>query len=107
MIRHRLGAIEREHSALVHWSAEQIRRGLPSIQRTVDPAWFVEPGNGSEQGWSLVCEFDAPPELQGTPSRARVRFLVSEAPHERLGPGTRLQLFERPTGRRALVEILD
>jgi hypothetical protein len=99
--------MERFHQARIHWSEEQVRRGLPSVSRTTDPSWFVEAGPGSEQGWSLVCEFEAPPAHQGNPSRARVVFLVEDAPHSRLSPGSRLQLFERGTGQRAEVEILD
>ncbi len=84
-----------------------MRRGLPAISRTVDPAQFVGVRPGTEDAWSLVCEFDVSPALQGTPSSARVQFYVEEAPHDRLGPGVRLHLFERGTQRYATVEILD
>jgi hypothetical protein len=77
------------------------------VSRTIDPAWFTEAGLGPEQGWSLVCEFDAAPASGGMPTAAQVRFLVAEAPHDRLGPGVWLHLFERATGQRARVEILD
>ena len=95
------------HRARIQWSEEQVRRGLPSVSRTTDPSWFDGEGPGSEQGWSLVCEFDAPPAHQGNPSHARVAFLVDDAPGDRLRPGTRLHLFERGTGERAEVEILE
>jgi len=97
----------KEHRARIHWSDAQVERGLPAFDRTIDPAWFVEPGRGSEEGWSLMCDSDAPPAHQGSPSIARVKFLVAEAPHERLVTGTRLDLFERGTWQRARVEILD
>ena len=99
--------MRKEHRARIQWSDAQVQRGLPALDRTIDPAWFVEPGRGSEEGWSLMCDFDGPPALQGSPSVARVKFLVEQAPHERLVPGARLELFERGTLQRARVEILD
>jgi hypothetical protein len=99
--------MRRFHWAHIHWSSEQVRRGLPTITRTVDPAQFVGVRPGAEDAWSLVCEFDVSPALQGTPSSARVRFYVDEAPHDRLGPGVTLYIFERGTRRYATVEILD
>ena len=99
--------MESAHTARIRWSAEQVRRGLPAEHRTVDPSWFSGDLPSTAEGWSLVCEFDAPPAVQGSPSLARVRFLVAAAPHDRLGRGARLQLFERATGRCAEVEILD
>ena len=95
------------HSARIYWSVEQLALGLPAVDRTVDPAWLLTPGPGSEQGWSLRCEFSSPPALQGTPSVAQVSFVVPEAPHQRLSAGTWLELFERWTRQRARVEILD
>ena len=99
--------MRKAHAARIHWSDAQVERGLPIFERTIDPAWFTSPGRGSDEGWSLVCEFAAPPRLQGSPSSARVEFMVERAPHERLGAGTWLEMFERGTGHRARVEILD
>ena len=107
VIRDRTSAMETAHSALIYWSAEQGRRGLPTTSRTVDPAWFEDGESGRQEGWSLVCEFDAPPSEQGDPSQARVRFLIPDAPHDRLRPGVRLRLFERASQQCATVEILD
>jgi hypothetical protein len=95
------------HSAHIRWSVAQERAGLPDISRTIDPAWFLDSGPGSEEGWSLMCEFADPPRVQGNPSSARVRFLVESAPADRLRPGVRLVMFERGTGERAEVEILE
>ena len=95
-----------EHRARVTWSAAQVRRGLPAFERTTDPAWFEVDAPGAA-GWSLQCLFDPPPATQGDPSIARVSFMMPHAPHARLIPGTRLSLFERGSGARALVEILD
>jgi hypothetical protein len=95
------------HSAWIFWSAEQATRGLPTVARAIDPAWFDDTQPGIGDGWSLVCDFDPPPSEQGDPTTAQVRFLVAEAPHDRLRPGVRLRLFERATNRYATVEILD
>ena len=97
----------KEHRAQIQWSAEQIARGLPEFRQTTDPAWFPDAGPPSGEAWSLICDFATPPKLQGSPSVARVQFLVDEAPHERLEPGTVLRLFERATQQSARVEILD
>jgi hypothetical protein len=97
----------RAHQALIHWSDAQLARGLPDVRRTIDPAWFPEAGLPLGEGWSLRCDFEPPPSHQGSPTRARVQFLVDGAPHERLGRGTVLQLLERATQQRARVEILD
>ena len=99
--------MKRTHTAKIHWSEACERHGLSSRTRAIDPAWFSAPGVGSEEGWSLVCDFDAPASTQGNPSIARVQFMVEEAPHERLVPAATLQLFEPATGSRARVEILD
>jgi len=99
--------MERAHTARIHWSAEHVRRGLPAVARTVDPAWFGDAGPGAEEGWSLVCEFGVPPAEQGAPSSGGVYFLVAAAPHDRLRPGASLQMFERATQQRVRVEILD
>ncbi len=96
-----------EHRARITWSAEQVRRGLPEIMETIDPAWFEGTTPKKGDGWSLVCRFDSPPIQQGNPSTARVRFMVDDAPHGRLGQGARLQLFERGTGELAVVEVLE
>ena len=95
-----------EHRAHITWSDEQVRRGLPLISQTIDPSWFTDAPAGAE-GWSLVCEFDRPPREQGTPTAARVRFWMPDAPHRQLGPGVTLRLFERETGQLATVAILD
>src|SRR5687767_6275649 len=92
--------------ARITWSAEQVARGLPTWARTVDPAWF-DGDPAAAEGWSLTCRFESTPAEQGNPTLARVAFLVDAAPHERLAPGARLKLYERGTGQRADVEILE
>jgi hypothetical protein len=78
------------YDALVHWTDEsQEQMGSISVSRLVHPAHFVEDGPRwpTAEGWSVVLEFDAPPSIGATPSRARVSFLFPTAPHERLRPG--------------------
>ena len=96
-----------QHRALIHWSPQQLQQGLPATVETIDPAWLDDATPRVDEGWSLVCFFDSPPARQGSPSLARVRFLVDEAPHDRLHPGARLRLIERATQALAQVEILD
>ena len=98
----------RVHTARIHWSSEQLRRGLPARAHTRDPAWFPEDaGPPVRDGWTLICEFAVPPSEQGDPSTARVQFAMDAAPHDRLAPGTSLQMFEPATLKHARVEILD
>ena len=96
-----------ERLARITWSAEQVRVGLPAEKQTVDPSWFGDEARTDSEGWSLICRFDSPPSKQGSPSTAHVRFLVDDAPHGRLRPGTILHLFERGTRGMATVEILE
>lgn len=91
-----------EHLARITWSDEQVRRGLPAFTRSTDPAWF----ENAEEGLTLVCRFHASPREQGSPSVAHVAFLTADAPHARLVPGAKLQLFERSTRLCATVEIV-
>ena len=93
----------KEHLARITWSDEQVRRGLPAFTRTTDPAWFESP----DEGLSIVCRFHASPREQGSPSVAQVSFLSADAPHERLVPGARLNLFERSTRLLATVTIIE
>jgi len=95
-----------EHLAEIEWSAAQIAAGLPSVERTTDPAWFWDDAPRTTEGWSLVCAFAEPPSSQGNPSRASVHFLMDAAPYDRLRPGTLLRMFERGTRHYATVRIL-
>ena len=96
-----------EHRALIHWSAAQVERGLPETAELIDPAWFDGEPPNVDEAWSLVCHFDSPPASQGSPSAARVHFIMEAAPHDRLHAGASLRLFERGTAKYARVEILD
>jgi len=95
------------HNARIYWSDALQRRGLPTSLRGIDPAWPAGATPVVDEGWSLVYEFDHAPSEQGSPSLARVGFLMEAAPHTALAAGARLQLHERGTQQYALVEILD
>ena len=85
----------REHAARITWAtrAERGLHALPSTLQYVRPAHFAEQRPG-EDLWSVVCRFDVPPSEQGNPSNGHVRFLMSEAPHEWLHPGTTFRISE-------------
>jgi len=99
--------MKKEHRARVTFSPDQVKVGLPGVTKTTDPAWLEGTSRGRDEAWSLICQFDRPPQMQGNPSLATVQFLVPDAPHERLQPGAKLHLFERATQQLATVEILD
>ena len=84
-----------------------MERGLPTARDLVDPAWVDPDAPVAHEVWSLVCPFSTPPREQGSPSTATVRFLVDDAPHDRLRAGATLRLLERGTGQYASVAILD
>ena len=93
-----------EHAARITWSAAQVRLGLPKATQTIDPAWAENAGADTDEAWSLVCRFLEPPDRQGNPSNAFVRYAFDNAPA--LMKGTKLRLFERGTSDYATVEIL-
>jgi hypothetical protein len=95
----------REHTALIHWSDQQVKLGLPAISQTADPAWFGD--EHDEEAWTLLCSFPVEPKESGNPTPARVAFLMDDAPHDKLVSGASLRLFERGTRQFALVSIVD
>lgn len=99
--------MSRDHEAEITWSSTLVDQGLPTSQRTIQPTWFWDDLPKTTEGWSLVCEFDAPPQRQGNPSRARVHFMMDSAPHDRLGEGVSLRMFEPSSRQYATVRILD
>ena len=98
------GVMATEHRALIHWTAAQIRRGLPDATQLIDQAWL---DGRVDEACSLVCRFAAPPVEPGSPSSALVHFIMPDVPHGALRPGETLELFERGTSAKARVEILD
>lgn len=86
--------------ALVRWTSESIRgrRELPPTLRYVGLSRFVGDVVGRDDAWSVELRFHHPPAEQGNQeaTRAQVRFLMADAPHERLSRGARFGLFEGP-----------
>jgi hypothetical protein len=83
--------------AKVHWvpREEGGRTSLPTGKRYATIARFPEDtGTWLQEAWSIVLEFDEPPSAQGNPSIAKARFLVGQAPVDRLKPGRAFELYE-------------
>jgi hypothetical protein len=69
---------------------------LPTGKKYATVLWFTEDTDVGllQEAWSIVLEFDEPPSVQGNPSIARARFLVEQAPVDRLQPGHAFELYE-------------
>lgn len=90
------------HDVRVYWRSpeERGKRALPPTLRYVGLSRFPEDSDAwPDEAWSVELRFDQPPPEQptGTPSYGRVRFLVDDAPRERLHSGARFELYEGPT----------
>jgi len=96
----------REHRAEIRWSPLREERGLFLVKELIQPAWPGLEGPLGE-GWSLVCRFEQTPAEQGNPSTGLVHFLMDEAPHESLGAGSFLRLFDGFDEVHAVVRVLD
>jgi hypothetical protein len=81
-------------SVKVDWSADKMTR-LPSSGSYMTVAKFAEDGNSwPEEAWSVIIEFD-PPERSHAPSfQATARFLMPNAPLDRLRAGSSFGLYE-------------
>jgi hypothetical protein len=70
------------------------RSAPPAAGRYSTVSRFDDPrADWSHVAWSVVLELHGPADGAGV-SRADVRFLVPEAPHELLRPGARFDLYE-------------
>ena len=98
------------YRGLVHWVpvVDGGRTRLPSSQRLVHPAHFLEDGPTwpTRESWSVALRFDRPPIEEPTPTSAEVSFWMENAPHDRLQPGRRFDLYEG-LGKIAVVEIVE
>ncbi len=95
--------------ARVHWvsSEEGGRLSVPSSKRYATVARFAEDANSwLREAWSIVLEFDESPSGSRNPCLARARFLVEEAPVDRLKPGRTFELYEG-SKKVAVVEVLE
>jgi hypothetical protein len=83
--------------AKVYWipAEEGGRAFLPTGKKYATVSRFTEDADaGLQEAWSIVLEFDEPPSVQGNLSLARARFLVEQAPADRLKPGHAFELYE-------------
>jgi hypothetical protein len=97
------------HRVKVTWvsAGKGGRATLPSATRYVNIGHFPhDPVDWPDGSWSVVLEFDAPPAEQGSPSYGTASFLVDEAPHEWLQPGSTFDVYEG-TRHTASIEVLD
>ena len=93
-------------SVNVFWvpAAQGGRSDLPKgLQYSTVSKWPDQPDDDwLRAAWSIVLEFDRSPAEQGSPSSARARFLVDEAPQDWLQPGRKFELYE---GRRKVADV--
>ncbi len=76
---------------------------LPDTLRYSTAAKFEEDEETWEkEAWSIVLEFTEPPAKQGNPSRGKARFLVENAPEDRLVSG---KIFEMYEGMKKVAEV--
>ena len=99
------------HTALVRWlsAKERGRAGLPPTLRYVGIGRFPDDGDEWPDGaWSIELRFSQPPPEQGRKdiSEAMVRFLMDEAPQQRLRKGVCFGLYEG-VQKVADVDVLD
>ena len=70
------------------------RSVAPGPGRYVTVGRFDDPrADWSDAAWSVVLELHGPPDAAGV-SIADARFLVPEAPHDLMRPGTHFELYE-------------
>lgn len=87
---------------LVTWLASKAV-ALPHCHQYITVAKFEEDKDTWEkEAWSIVLEFSESPAKQGNPSRGTARFLVEDAPVERLVSGKRFEMYE---GRTKVAEV--
>ena len=65
---------------------------MPTGFQYVTIAKFDE--NWLNEAWSIVLEFEKPPNIQGNPSIGYARFLMPNAPKNKLTSGSSFELYE-------------
>lgn len=82
--------------AIVRWDKNIFdgeKRLLPDKERLITQIYGIPEKNDS---WSIVFEFKETPRMQGYKSKAKVRFLVDEAPHDILKKGFHFDFMDGP-----------
>ncbi len=77
----------------VEWLGEKLQN-LPNSSQYSTVAKFDNDKNFLDNAWSIVLEFLVPAKSQGNPSFATARFLMKNAPHEKLSENAMFELFE-------------
>lgn len=77
---------------IVTWVNRKLSN-LPKGLQYITVAKFKE-DNWKLEAWSVVIEFEEAPTKQGNPSKGMAKFLVDNAPHERLKSGETFELYE-------------
>jgi len=88
------------HPVLVRWSAVKRAAALPTSGQYITLARFAEDGASPNEGWSIVLEIQGDP--YEVPCKANARFLMPDAPEERLHSGVRFEMLE---GSRVTAEV--
>jgi hypothetical protein len=89
----------RAHRAIVEWEPPTVR-GKQSLPPTsVYRAASRFPQNAHEWpsgSWTVEVKFEVPPpeQINQTISQGTIRFMMEDAPHERLHEGATCELFE-------------
>ena len=78
----------------VEWQGVK-KNNLPSGLQYITVSKFDE--TWMQNAWSVVLEFEIPPNMQGNPSVGFARFLVPSAPKEKLFHGASFELYEGNT----------
>jgi hypothetical protein len=81
-------------NVLIVWDREAFdseKRLLPNSNKLYTQIYGI-PEKG--KGWTLVFEFEETPRNQGYRSKAKVHFLVPEAPHDILKPGFKFDFWD-------------
>lgn len=75
----------------VTWQGNKAEH-LPTGLQYITVAKFDE--GWEKDAWSIVLEFEKPPSIQGNPSLGYAKFLMPNAPKEKLSSGVEFELCE-------------
>jgi hypothetical protein len=79
------------HEVNVIWQGDKANH-LPTGLQYITVAKFDE--SWIDEAWSIVLNFEIPPSQQGNPSKGYAKFLMPNAPLDKLFSGQLFQLYE-------------
>lgn len=82
---------EKKIKVKVLWQGNKAQN-LPAGLQYITVAKFDE--DWEKDAWSIVLEFEKSPSAQGNPSLGYAKFLMPNAPKEKLSPGAEFELYE-------------